>query len=457
MTLTAAACAGLLAFATIGIANLSALPGSLSSRTLEDALHHSRRRAPVQTGLLIVQTALSVLLLAGAGMFGRSLYNLLAQDFGIDMDGVVVVDIQQGPGSTLHEDLFGAALERVRAVPGVQAATTIAAIPFSGFNVPPIGVPGLAEPPGANRQLPFLQAATPEFFDILRIRIVEGRKLTVADDRGAPVVVVNETMARTVWPGESAIGKCIRIGFDPDFNPETAVGPPMPSAAVPCREVVGVARDMRQRSLLPGDGEDRLMQYFVPFSQVPVPPFIDDPGPRAWGLLLRVDGDVAAIAPQVRRIVTGGRTDIPFVRVRPYADLLERQMRPWRLGTMLLALFSSLALLVGAVGLYAAFAHAVTLRRREMAIRMAIGSRPGDVTALVLREAALIASAGVAGGLAAAVIGGRWLQSLLFETSRTDPMVLGSAGALMLIVAMAATVVPARAAARANPASLFRS
>ena len=457
MTLTAAACAGLLAFATIGIANLSALPRSLSSSTLEDALHHSRRRSPAQTGLLIVQTALSVLLLAGAGMFGRSLYNLLAQDFGIDMDGVVVVDIQQGPGSTLRDDLFGAALERVRAVPGVQAATTIAAIPFSGFNVPPIGVPGLAEPPGANRQLPFLQAATPEFFDILRIRIVEGRKLTEADDRGAPVVVVNETMARTVWPGESAIGKCIRIGFDPDFNPETAVGPPMPSAAVPCREVVGVARDMRQRSLLPGDGEDRLMQYFVPFSQVPVPPFIDDPGPRAWGLLLRVDGDAAAIAPQVRRIVTGGRADIPFVRVRPYADLLERQMRPWRLGTMLLALFSSLALLVGAVGLYAAFSHAVTMRRREMAIRIAIGSRPGEVTALVLREAALIAGAGVAGGLAAAVIGGRWLQSLLFETSRTDPMVLGSAGALMLIVAMAATVVPARAAARANPASLFRT
>ena len=112
-------------------------------------------------------------------------------------------------------------------------------------------MPGRAEPPGAGGQLPFLQAATPEFFDILGIRIVEGRKLTAADDRGAPVVVVNETMARTVWPGESAIGKCIRIGFDPGFDPETATGPPTPSAAVPCRQVVGVAHDMRQRSLVP--------------------------------------------------------------------------------------------------------------------------------------------------------------------------------------------------------------
>ena len=457
VTLAAAAAAGALAFVTIAFANLSSLPRALSSNALDGVDRHSGRRSRVQSGLLVLQTALSVLLLAGAGMFGRSLYNLISQDFGIDMDGVAVVDVQQGPGSDTRDDLFGAALDRVRTIPGVRAATPIAAIPFSGFNVPPISVPGRAEPPGANRQLPFLQAATPEFFDILRIRIVEGRKLTEADERGAPVVVVNETMARTVWPGETAIGKCIRIGFDPGFDPETATGPPTPSAAVPCREVVGVARDMRQRSLLPAGGEDRLMQYFVPFSQVPIPPFIQDPGPRAWGLLLRVDRDVAAIAPQVRRVVAAGRTDIPFVRVRPYSELLARQMRPWRLGTVLLGLFSALAVLVGAVGLYAAFSHAVTIRRREMAIRLAIGARPRGVAALVLREAAMLAGVGVIAGWIAVVIGGRWLQSLLFDTSRTDPLVLGSAGTLMLAIALAATLLPARAAARADPASLLRS
>jgi predicted permease len=457
MTLVAALSAGALAFAATGIANAAHVPRSIAGGAIEGTDRYSGRRPRAQTALLIVQTALSVLLLAGAGMFGRSLYNLLAQDFGIDMDGVVVVDIEPGPGSAVRGDIFGAALERVRAVPGVQAATPIAAIPFSGFNVPPISVPGLAGPPGAGRQLPFLQAATPEFFDILRIRIVEGRKLTAADERGAPVVVVNETMARTVWPGRSAIGKCIRIGFDPGFDPETATGPPTPSAAVPCREVVGVAADMRQRSLLPSDGEDRLMQYFVPFSQVPVPPFIPDPQPAAWGLLLRVRGDAASVAPAVRRIVTAGRTDLPFIRVRPYEQLLERQMRPWRLGTVLLGLFSGLALLVGAVGLYAAFSHAVTMRLREMAIRIAIGSRPGGVIALVLREAAVLAGMGIAAGWIAAAIGGRWLQSILFDTSRTDPLVLGSAGALMLAVAIAATILPARAASRTNPATLLRS
>ena len=450
-----AAAAGLIAALATGLANAANLPRGLSAADVADGARDGARRTRVQTALLVVQTALSVLLLAGAGLFGRSLYNLLAQDFGIDMDNVAVVDIEAGPGRD-PGDLFDRALDRVRAIPGVRAAAPIAAIPFLGFNVPPISVPGRAQPPSVNRQLPFLQAATPEFFDILRIRIVEGRKLTAADDKGPPVVVVNETMARMVWPGESAIGKCIRIGFDPDFDPELSPGPPTPSAKVPCREVVGVARDMRQRSLVPTGSEEHLMQYFVPFSQVPVPPFVPNPDRSAWGLLVRVDTDVAAVAPAIRRVVVGDRLDVPFVRVRPYSQLLERQMRPWRLGTALLGLFSGLALLVGAVGLYAAFTHAVTVRRREMAIRLAIGARPRGVVSMILREALVLAGVGVAGGWIAAVIGARWLESLLFGTSRADPLVLGGSAAIMLLVAIAATIVPARAASRADPASLLR-
>jgi predicted permease len=454
-TLMAAALAGLIAAVVTSVANASHLP--TFAPTTHFVLRRAGKRSRVQTGLLVVQTTLCVLLLAGAGMFGRSLYKLLAQDFGMNMDNVVVVDIEQGPGGAMRGDLFDSALERVRAVPGVRAATTIAAIPFSGFNVPPIAVPGHAEPPGAGHQLPFLQAATPEFFDILGIRILQGRKLTAADDHAAPVVVVNETMARSVWPGESALGKCIRIGFDPNFDPETATGPPTPSAAVPCREVVGVAHDMRQRSLVPTGGEDHLMQYFVPFSQVPVPPFIPNPDRGAWGLLLRVDTDVAGVAPAIRRIIVGSRTDVPFIRVRPYSQLLDRQMRPWRLGTALLWLFSALALSVGAVGLYAAFSHAVTVRRREMAIRIAIGARPQRVVGMILREALRLAGAGIFFGWVAAFVAGRWLHSLLYDTSPADPIVLGSAATLMLAVAVLATLIPARAASRANPTALLRA
>ena len=455
LTLFAAAAAGFLAFVATGASNASNVPRALTAGVIDAGDRSSRRRSPGQTVLLVLQTALSVVLLAGAGLFGRSLYNLLAQDFGMKMDGVVVVDVEPGPGSS-RARLFDDALDAVRAVPGVRAATPIAAIPFSGFNVPPIAVPGLAGAPNVNGQLPFLQAATPEFFDILGIRIVSGRKFTSVDDRGAPVVIVNETMARTLWPGDSAIGKCIRIGFDPNFDPETATGPPTPSAAVACREVVGVAHDMRQRSLIPSDGEDRLMQYFVPFSQVPVPPFVPQSDRGAWGLMLRVDGDAASVASAVRRAVAGNSTDVPFIRVRDYTQLLERQMRPWRLGTVLLGLFSALALGVGAIGLYAAFAYAVAVRRREMAIRLALGARPGRVVTLVLREALLVVSIGIVFGSVVAVLGGRGLQSLLYDTSRTDPVVLGGAAIVMLATALVATLLPARSASKADPASLLR-
>jgi predicted permease len=445
----------MLAFVATGLTNRSNLPRVLTAGAIDGDDRHSRRRGAGQTALLVLQTALSVLLLAGAGLFGRSLYNLLSQDFGIRMDGVVVVDVEPGPGSS-RERLFDDALDAVRSVPGVRVATPIAAIPFSGFNVPPIAVPGLAGPPNVNGQLPSLQAATPEFFDILGIRIVEGRKFTAADDKGAPTVIVNETMARTLWPGQSALGKCIRIGFDPNFDPETATGPPTPSAAVACREVIGVAHDMRQRSLIPSDGEDRLMQYFVPFSQVPLPPFVPNADRSAWGLMLRVDRDAASVAAAVRRAVVGSRADVPFIRVRDYAQLLERQMRPWRLGTALFGLFSALALGVGAVGLYAAFSYAVAVRRREMAIRLALGARPGRVVTLILREALVLVSAGIVAGSVTAIAGGRWLQSLLYDTSRTDPMVLGGAAAVMLATALLATLLPARSASKADPASLLR-
>ena len=220
--------------------------------------------------------------------------------------------------------------------------------------------------------------------------------------------------------------------------------------------MVGIAADIRQRSLVPDGAEDRLMQYFVPYSQVPVPPFIPHPDRAAWGLLVRAGSAGDALAPAIRRAVVDGRTDLPFVRVRPYAQLLDRQSRPWRLGTTLFAMFAALSLAVGAIGLYAAFAHTVALRRKEMAIRLAIGARPRNVVSLVLRDALGLALAGVGCGILAAVAGGRWLASLLFQTSQADPLVLGSAAAIMIGVAVTATLLPARTASRADPASLLR-
>jgi putative ABC transport system permease protein len=452
-----AALAGLIAAIVATGANLWHLPRQTSTVTLGTLTGSGRVRRRASTALLLVQTSLSVLLLCGAGLFGLSFYRLAAQDLGMEMKGVVLVNFELGPGGVPNQDqIYRQALPAVRALPGVERATIMNSLPFGAHHVPPISVPGRDKPPSVDGQLPFLNAATPEFLQILGVRIVDGRTFTSDEGKGAPVVIVNETMARQVWPGERAVGKCIRIGFDPDFDPETSAGPPTPTK-VPCREVIGVARDTRQRSLVPTGNEARLMQYFVPFEQVPLPPFLGaGGGPHILGLMLRASVSADALAPAIRQIVAGSRTDLPFVHVAPYAQLLDRQLRPWELGTTLLVLFSSIALGVAGIGLFASFAHAVAERRREMAIRLAIGARPSGVLALVLKEALVLAGIGAIAGCVASAWLGRWVQSLLFGTAATDPLVLVPAVAAMLVVAAAATFLPALSASRTDPSKLLR-
>jgi ABC-type antimicrobial peptide transport system permease subunit len=151
------------------------------------------------------------------------------------------------------------------------------------------------------------------------------------------------------------------------------------------------------------------------------------------------------------------RTDLPFIEIRPYSQVLDRQSRPWRIGTTLLVLFSALAVLVASIGLYATFAYAVSERRREMAVRLAVGARPGGVVAMILREAIVLAAIGAVGGCVSAVAAGRLIASLLFGTTPSDPLVLGGAALTMVLIALLATVVPARAASKADPSVLLRT
>jgi ABC-type antimicrobial peptide transport system permease subunit len=221
--------------------------------------------------------------------------------------------------------------------------------------------------------------------------------------------------------------------------------------------VIGVVADTRQRSLVPTGSEARLMQYYVPLSQVPPPPSFAPAGPRVSGLVVRTTGKIQGLDTAIRRTVLDGRMDTPFLYVRPYATVLDRQIRPWRTGTTLFALFSGLAVLVAATGLYSAFAHAVGERRREMAIRVAIGARPQRVVHLVLGEGARLAAVGIACGCLAAAVSGRWTASVLFGTIAVDPLVLGTSAAVMLAVALLATIVPARSASRADPCELLKA
>ena len=455
-TMLAATAAGAVAAIMALAAGGSTLPDGV--RVEDMHLLHRRTRFGGQATLLIIQTAVCVALLAGTGMFARSLYRLLQQDFGMHMDKVLVVEFEQRPGAAPVPDaIFDDALGRVRALPSVQVATTFQTLPFGAHHIPPISVPGKVEPPNVGGQLPFLIAATPEFFDILGIEILQGRKFTPDDDRGEPVVIVNETMARGTWPGETAIGKCIRIGFDPSFDPFSAAGPPTPSDKVPCRRVIGVAKDVRQRSVVPIENEGGLMQYYVPPAQTPGPPAGMGGKPGPSGLLVRTVNAPSRLANPIRAAVVNGSHDLPYLHVDPYARMLERQVHPWRLGVTLLGMFSLLAMAVAALGLYAAFAHAVAIRIREMAVRIAIGASPAKVVLMILRDASRLSIIGIAVGALGAALGGRSLQPLLFGFVPGDPIVLATAGAVMLLVVLAATWLPARRAARVEPSVLLRA
>src|SRR5436305_6338859 len=174
-------------------------------------------------------------------------------------------------------------------------------------------------------------------------------------------------MAHAHWRGENAVGRCMRVGFDP------AAGEPSPltPATLPCREIVGVVRDSRVRSLRVTGSEGKLMQYYVPFGQQPAPFFADASLVNA--LLVRVSGDPARMLASVQRLVQGAAGTPVYARVRLYEDLLDPQIRPWRLGATLFSALGALALAIAAIGLFAVVSYLVTQRLREIGIRLALG------------------------------------------------------------------------------------
>jgi putative ABC transport system permease protein len=414
------------------------------------------RRSSIQRELLIVQTMLSVLLITGAGMFAQSYRRMAGEDHASRLTDVLIVSFEDGPGSVHDQDqLLTDALDRLQIVAGVRSATLFSVLPFGrGIHRPPISVPGVGEP-RLDGQAPFLIESTPELFDILQIDVVQGRRFTAGDDRGAPVAIVNETMARAVWPGTTALGKCIRVGFDSSIEPGISNGRSAPPATAPCREVVGIVRDWR-RATADRMGGRRPMHYYLPFSQeIRLPPWIL-PGPRAEGLVIRKQADVEPSTEQIRLAVTGGRTDLPFVDVQSYANLNGPRLSHWLIGTQLLLIFGALALATAALGLYAAFAHSVAERRQEMAVRLAVGASRQRVLLMMLLEGIAVAGRGAINGVVVATLVGWAARSIIFNLSSPGLLVIAAAMLMVLIVAALAIWLPARTASRAEPCELLR-
>ncbi len=387
------------------------------------------RRSITRGALVVMQAALSLVLLVGAGLFVRSLHKARSVELGFVADRVLTVNLDMtGAGYSNDEALvlYERLHERVAQLPGVQHASLAFTEPFVTTITYDIAVPGRDTIPVPPSESPAVNAVTPEFFTTMGTRLVAGRGFTADDRRGAPFVgIVNETMADLLWPGASALGQRVCI---------TEID------TKPCFEVIGVAQDSRWNSL----SDDLPMQMYFPLAQNPavIPLRV---------LHLRAAGDQASIIRAVRNEVRQVAPRVLFADVKILAENIEPEMRPWRVGATVFMLFGVLALVLAGLGLYGVIAYDVAQRTREMAVRMALGARVADVVRLIVSQAVRLAGLGIIAGLVIALSAASWVGPLLFDTAPSDPLVLGTVAMTLLVVAVAASVIPAWRATRVAP------
>jgi hypothetical protein len=275
---------------------------------------------------------------------------------------------------------------------------------------------------------------TPAFFRTAGVSIVRGRGFESTD--AAPVIVVNEAMAEEIWPGADAIGQCLRLG----------------TAISPCHTVAGIVENTHRDGLVEA-ADGRAPMYFVPQAQA------RGEFAAPYTMLIRT-GDGRSLKQAAETIRADVRRMLPqgvYATIAPLSATFDRQLRPWRLGTQLFTAFGLLALLVASAGIYSAIAYSVGRRTREMGIRMALGAAASSVVRLVLREGLALVLIGAAIGVGVAIASTRFIESLLFKTSSSDPIVLASAAGVMLLVGLAGCLVPAARAARVDPSITLRN
>jgi predicted permease len=399
---------------------------ALKSGGREGALHRSRLR----TGLLIMQAALSMTLLVGAGLFVRSLRNVHAVRLGYDADRVMFVDLRLR-GLTLdssgNASLRDQLAERARGIPGVEHAARGVTVPYYMTWNDDLFVEGIDSV--SKRGDFLLQAASPGYFETMGTRILRGRGITVDDRAGAPpVMVVSQSMARALWPGQEALGKCVRVSAD----------------TAPCRAVVGIAEDVRADKLDAAPNN----HYYMPIAQF---------GPSRGGIFVRTRRDAASEVASVRRELQRVMPGAAYVAITPMSDIVEPVMRSWRLGATMFSVFGGVALVLAAIGLYSVIAYNVTQRTHELGVRVALGAQARDVIGLVVREGLRVAIVGVVLGGVIAFYAGRWIGPLLFKVSPKDPVVFTTVVVTLLLVAVAASWWPALRASRVDPNAALRA
>ena len=402
------------------------------------------RRFTLRNLLVVAQVALSLVLLISAGLFLRSLRQAQRIDLGFNPENVLVMPLNinllrytkpQG------QEFYRQVVERVEALPGLQSATLTRTPPLSGASrqssvlVEGQDEPdarhsseGQSAPPDANRNITLASPVGLRYFQTLNIPLLRGRDFTAQDNAGAPgVCIINETFAKRYFPNQEPLGKRLSLS----------------GAKGPWLEVVGIARNSKYVTL----GEAPAPLVYQPLLQR---------HETGMTLLARTSGDPANYVAAVRREVQAIEKNLPVTNIRPMTELLGNSLFPARMGAALLGVFGSLALLLAAVGLYGVMSYSVSRRTREIGIRMALGAQSGDVLRLVLREGMTLVGIGILLGLVGAFAATRLLASFLYGVSTTDPSTFIGIAIFLAVIALVASFIPARRAAKVDPMVALR-
>jgi predicted permease len=389
------------------------------------------QRSSLRSSLLVIQGALSVLLLVAAGLFVRSLNEARHLHMGYDVDRILIVRLNMRGArldSARSEDLWRRLAAASRFVPGVERVAVARDIPLRE-----IGMANIKRPPDMDSlhfaHLPLIvqNVVMPGFFETVGTRILRGRGLDSSDAVGSTrAIVVSNRFAQTFWPGREAIGQCVM------------------NARGVCAYVVGVAEDIRYMWV----NDDPALQLYSSAIQSPL---------RSRTLFVRIRGAAAPYAESLRASLQHEMPGASFVTVTPYSDIVGDAMKSWQLGATVFVAFGVLAMILASIGLYSAIAYDVTQRTHEMGVRRALGAGGPDVIRLVMQQGVVLGGIGVLTGGAVAWFAAGRIEPLLFRVSARDPLVFTVVIAAMLAVATMASFVPARRAASVDPNVALRS
>ena len=404
------------------------LTTSLKSGSREGNYHRSRLR----TTLLVLQGALSVILLVGAGLFVRSLDKINSLRMGYDVERLLWVGVEERDEklTDAQKTTLRNRLEEVAStIPGVTSASRAVTVPFYMTWDENIFVAGHDTAKLNRFQWP-IQGATPKYLQTMGTKLIAGRFIEETDTEKSPkVMVVSESMAKMLWPAQNPVGQCVKIGADTN----------------PCTEVVGVAEDIRTSDDF---SKDAKLYYYRPITQTQ---------PAGGGIFVRVSGNADRAIESVRRALQKEMPGSSYVTVQPFERFFGETIKSWRLGATMFSVFGGLALVLAAIGMYSVLAYNVAQRTHELGVRVAFGAQVRDVVRLVLSEGLKLSVAGIVIGGAIALYAGRWVKPLLFNVQPTDPFVFGAVITVLLLAATLASLIPAIRAARVDPNVALRS